>query len=139
MCLLIVTVQRSSPWQHASIHPGLVSLLSYHPYIPSFKSIHLLVSFLFLLHNAYYILCFEKYIARGSIFIVVYTLVFMSCCRNCVMYVRQLSLLQLLIWASYRHYIHFKESLSEAICCCLQTCTVDVVLLVMYCMYIPAF
>ena len=46
------------------------------------------------------------------------------------MYVCQLSLL---IWASYRH---FKERLPEAICCCLQTCNVDVVLLVMY---IPAF
>ena len=50
------------------------------------------------------------------------------------MYVRQLSLLQLLIWASYRH---FKERMPEAICCCLQTCNVDVVLLVMHCMYIP--
>ena len=49
------------------------------------------------------------------------------------MYVCQLSLLQLLIWASYRH---FKERLPEAICCCLQTCNVDVVLLVIY---IPAF
>ena len=46
------------------------------------------------------------------------------------MYVCQL---QLLIWTSYRH---FKERLPEAICCCLQTCNVDVVLLVMY---IPAF
>ena len=55
------------------------------------------------------------------------------------MYVCQLSLLQLLIWASYSIYIHFKESLPEAICCCLQTCNVDVVLLVMYCMYIPTF
>ena len=52
------------------------------------------------------------------------------------MYVCQLSLLQLLIWAGYRH---FKERLPEAICCCLQTCNVDVLLLVMYCMYIPAF
>ena len=52
------------------------------------------------------------------------------------LYVRQLSLLQLLIWASYRH---FKESLPEVICCCLQSCNVDVVLLVMYRMYIPAF
>ena len=43
------------------------------------------------------------------------------------MYVCQLSLLQLLIWAGYRH---FKERLPEAICCCLQTCNVDVVLLV---------
>ena len=40
------------------------------------------------------------------------------------MYVCQLSLL---IWAGYRH---FKERLPEAICCCLQTCNVDVVLLV---------
>ena len=47
------------------------------------------------------------------------------------MYVCQLSLLQLLIWAGYRH---FKERLPEAICCCLQTCNVHVVL---YCMYIP--
>ena len=52
------------------------------------------------------------------------------------MYVCQLLLLQLLIWAGYRH---FKERLPEAICCCLHTCNVDVVLLVMYCMYIPAF
>ena len=37
------------------------------------------------------------------------------------MYVCQLSALQLLIWG-----IHFKESLPEAICCCLQTCN-DVV------------
>ena len=72
--------------------------------------------------------------------IAVYTLaVFMSSCQNCVMYVRQFSVLQLLIWASYRHFIHFKERLPEAICCCLQTCNVDVVLVVMYCMYIPAF
>ena len=33
----------------------------------------------------------------------------------------------------------FKERLPEAICCCLQTCNVDVVLLVMYCIYILAF
>ena len=33
----------------------------------------------------------------------------------------------------------FKERLPESICCCLQTCNVDVVLLVMHCMYIPAF
>ena len=49
------------------------------------------------------------------------------------MYVSQLSLLQLLISAGY------KERLPEAICCCLQTCNVDVVLLVMYSMYIPGF
>ena len=40
------------------------------------------------------------------LFIVVYTLiVFKSCCRNCVMNVRQFSLLQLLIWAGYRHLL----------------------------------
>ena len=38
----------------------------------------------------------------------IYTLVvFMLCCRNCVMHVRQLSALQLLIWASYRHLYSF--------------------------------
>ena len=52
------------------------------------------------------------------------------------MYVCQLSLLQLLICTGYWH---FKERLPAAICCCLQTCNVDVVLLVMYCIYIPAF
>ena len=36
-------------------------------------------------------------------------------------------------------FIHFKERLPEAICCCLQTCNFDVVFLVMYCMYTPAF
>ena len=45
-------------------------------------------------------------------------------CRNCVMYIG---------------IFHFKERLPEAICCCLQTCNVDVVLVVLYCMYIPAF
>ena len=34
-----------------------------------------------------------------------------------------------LIWGIF---IHFKERLPEAICCCLQTCNVDAVLLVMY-------
>ena len=29
-------------------------------------------------------------------------------------------------------FIHFKERMPEAICCCLQTCHVAVVLLVMY-------
>ena len=33
----------------------------------------------------------------------------------------------------------FINVLPEAICCCLQTCNVDVVLLVMHCIYIPAF
>ena len=42
-------------------------------------------------------------------------------------------LLQLLIWTSYL------DRLPEAICCCLQTYTVNDVLLVMYCMCLPAF
>ena len=46
-------------------------------------------------------------------------------------YVYMPTLLQLLLWASYR--------LPEAICCCLQTYSVNVVLLVMCCMCIPAF
>ena len=49
------------------------------------------------------------------------------------MYICQLSLL---LWASYRH---FKDRLPEAICCCLQTCSVNVVLLVMCWMCIPVF
>ena len=51
------------------------------------------------------------------------------------MYAKHSSLQLQIIWASF---IHFKERLLEAIFCCLQTCNVDVVLLVMYCMSIPA-
>ena len=36
-------------------------------------------------------------------------------------------------------FIRFKDRLPEAICCCLQTCSVNVVLLAMCCMCIPAF
>ena len=42
----------------------------------------------------------------------------------------------LLLCASYRHS---KGRLPEAICCCLQTCSINVVLLVMCCMCIPVF
>ena len=91
------------------------------PIFPLFERL-----FFFWMHTAF-ILYSEEYI------------VFMSCCRNCVMYVCQLSVLQLLIWPVIGIFIHFKWRLPEAICCCLQTCNVDVVLLVMYCMYIPAF
>ena len=48
-------------------------------------------------------------------------------------YVCILSLLQLLIWISYL------DILPEAICCCLQTYTVNDVFLVMYCVCLPAF
>ena len=54
------------------------------------------------------------------------------------MYVCQISLLQLLI-INYGPVIGILKRLPEAICCCLQTCNVDVVLLVMYCIYIPGF
>ena len=43
---------------------------------------------------------------------------------------------QFVLWANL---YSFKERLPEAICCCLQTCNLDVVLLVMYYMQIPAF
>ena len=46
------------------------------------------------------------------------------------LYVCQLSLL---IWISYL------DRLPEAICCCLQTYSVNDVLLVMYCICLPAF
>ena len=36
-------------------------------------------------------------------------------------------------------FIYFKDRLPEAICCCLQTCSVNVVLLVMCWMCIPVF
>ena len=39
----------------------------------------------------------------------------------------------------YGPVIGILKRLPEATCCCLQTCNVDVVLLVMYCMYILAF
>ena len=44
------------------------------------------------------------------------------------MYACQLLLLQLLIWASYRHF--YFDRLPEAICCCLQPYTVIDVLLI---------
>ena len=79
----------------------------------------------------------EEYIAWGYLLLFTHLLCLCRVVGSVLcMYVCQLSLLQLLIWAGYRQ---FKERLPEAICCCLQTCNVDVVLLVMYCMYIPRF
>ena len=52
------------------------------------------------------------------------------------MYICQLSLLQLPVIGIF---VYFKDRLPEAICCCLQTCSVNVVLLVMCCMCIPVF
>ena len=123
MCLLNVRVQWSSPWQHASIHPGLVFLL----FIPSLYSLF----FTCLLH---FIGCtLHLFILRGiyclRVFVVVYILVvFIPCCWNCVIYICELSLLQLLPVIGI---FIFKDRLLEAICCCLQTCSVNVVLLVM--------
>ena len=56
---------------------------------------------------------------------------------NCLMYACQLSLLQLLIWASYRHFN--LDRLPEAIYCCLPTYTVYDVLLITYYMCLPVF
>ena len=76
--------------------PVLSPSFLYHPYIPSFKSKDF--SFTCLLSSFF---CCTLHITLRiclGLFIVVYTLVvFISCCRKCVMYVRQLSLLQLLI------------------------------------------
>ena len=97
------------------------------------KIFHLLVSFLFLLHTAYYS---EEYMP-GAIY---------CCLHTCCVYV----VLSVCMYTNLHCYtcyygpvigifLHFKERWPEAICCCLQTCNVDVVLLVMYCMYIPTF
>ena len=66
-------------------------------------------------------------------------MLFLCAMLNCLMYACQLSLLQLLIWASYRHF--YLDRLLEAIYCCLQTYTVYDVLLLMYYMYmcLPVF
>ena len=105
------------------------------------KIFHLLVSFLFFcctLHIKFYALRnFPNIILPEAIYCCLHTCCVYVMLSELYVHVRQLSLLQLLIWASYS--IHFKERLPEATCCCLQTCSVDVVLLVMYCMYIPAF
>ena len=61
-----------------------------------------------------------------------YLLLFLYAMLLELSYVCILSLLQLLIWISYL------DIWPEAICCCLQTYTVNNVL-VMYCMCLPAF
>ena len=102
--------------------------------LPPFYTIPIFPLFFFIYFSPFFFLLHAALTNCLRLFIVVYTLVvFISCCRNCVMYVHQLSLLQLKMLSN-----HFKERLPEAICC-LQTCNVDVALLVMYCMYIPAF
>ena len=61
-------------------------------------------------------------------------------CWTCVMYVHQPSLLRTIANTHYGPVIGIViQILSKAICCCLQTCNVDVVLFVMYCMCILLF
>ena len=116
--------------------PVLSPSFLYHPYIPSFKSKDfsftcLLSFFCCTLHNSS-----EEYIAWGYLLLFTHLLCLCHVVGSVLCMYANFSLVQLLIWAGYRH---FKERLPEAICCCLQTCNVDVVLLVMYCMYIPGF
>ena len=116
------------------IHSSQSCLLPFYT-IPIFpllnrKIFHLLVSFLFF--AAHCILALTNILA-GAIYC---CFVFMLCCRKCFMYVCQLSLLQLLIWAGYRH---FRERLPEAICCCLQTCNVYGTWVTLYCICVQIF
>ena len=120
------------------MHP-FISVLSpsflYHPYIPSFKSkdfsFTCLLSFFFAAHctlrNNIIIIAWGYLLLFTRVYVVLSEL-----CYVCT----PTFMLQLLIWASYRHFYSFEEKLPEAICCCLQTCNVDVVL---YCMYIQDF
>ena len=117
--------------------PVLSPSFLYHPYIPSFKSKDFSFTCLLSLFCCTLHISSEEYIAWGYLLLFTHLLCICHVVGSVLcMYVCQLSLLQLLIWAGYRH---FKERLPEAICCCLQACNVDVVLLVMYCMYIPGF
>ena len=91
-----------------------------------------------MLHTAYAILCSEEYIAWGYLLLFTHLL--------CLCRVVGIVLCMYANFHCYNCYygpgidifIHFKERLPEAICCCLQTCNVDVVLLVMHYMYVPA-
>ena len=81
---------------------------------------HLLVSFLFWMHTAYFILYSKEYIAGGYLFTDLLSLCHVVGILLCTLYnvCTPLALLQLLIWASYRHSCSFKDRLPEAICCC---------------------
>ena len=89
---------------------------------------HLLVSFLFF--DAHYILRNNHTLAQAVLAQAICCCFFMPC----LMYACQLLLL---IWASYKHF--YLDRLPQAICCCLQPYTVIDVLLIMYCMGLPAF
>ena len=62
----------------------------------------------------------------------------MSCCRN-VCKPTFIATIANMGNAVIGIFIPFNKRLPEAICCCLQTCNVDVVLLVMYRVHKPAF
>ena len=97
------------------------------------KIFHLLVFFLyFLLHTAY-ISCCLRNILPGAIYCWLHTCVYVVLSELC--YPCTPTFIATI--ANIGICIHFKERLPEGICCCLQTCNGDV-LLVMYRMYIPA-
>ena len=115
---------RLSPWQHPSIHPSLPVLspsFLYHPYIPPFKSIHLLVSFLFL--DAHYSL-------RNILPQAICCCFFMPCYLS---YVYMPSFIAL--WASNRH---FKIIWKDCLRLIVVVYTVFYVLLIKYRMCLPA-
>ena len=120
--------------------PVLSPSFLYHPYIPSFKSkdFSYLAPFFFCC-TLHINLCSEEYIPWGYLLLFTHLL---CLCR----------VVGIVLWmyANFHCYncqcgpvirilIYFKERLPEAICCCLQTCSVNVVLMIMCCMCIPAF
>ena len=119
--------------------PVLSPSFLYHPYIPSFKSKDFSFTCLLFFFCCTLHISSEEYIAWGYLLLFTHLL--------CLCRVVGIVLCMYANFHCYNCYygpvigifIHFKERLPEAICCCLQTCNVDVVLLVMYCMYIPTF
>ena len=112
--------------------PVLSPPFLYHPYSPSFKSnsFTCLLSFFFAAHAGH----IKFYALSNNILpeaiIVFCTLVVFKCCQNCVtmyMYVRQLL------------FMLFTNILPEAICCCLQTCTVYGAWVTLYCICVQTF
>ena len=93
--------------------PVLSPSFLYHPYIPSFKSKDFSFTCLLSFFCCTLHISSEEYIAWGYLLLFTHLL--------CLCHV-----VGSVLWP-------------VAICCCLQTCNVDVVLLVMYCMYIPGF
>ena len=133
MCLLIVRVKGSScsPWQSASIHPGLVYLLFIPSPIPSL-----------LKHYSFTLSPFSFFGYTLHLFYTLRNILpeAICCCLHPCVYVVLLELCYICmatsianIWATYRHF--YSDRLPEAICCCLQTCSVNVLLFVMCCSF----